>query len=184
MKDENEKKKFNELIQKYSANLSENISKIFEEANKPTANVKEQKIDWLNKQVEELSEYKKKGIDYDNKIKELTEENQLLINKNKIRDEHLDFLKKNLVLKDEAINSIKERKTHLTLYLNEEPNNLDNISSENSDDERNKKIKTQIFPSSKNSSPKQKSQIKISKNSLDSEIISSFNQDKNAYHKH
>ena len=52
-------KSFNELIQKYSANLSENISKIFEEANKPTANVKEQKIDWLNKQVEELSEYKK-----------------------------------------------------------------------------------------------------------------------------
>ena len=112
-------KSFNELIQKYSANLSENISKIFEEANKPTANVKEQKIDWLNKQVEELSEYKKKGIDYDNKIKELTEENQLLINKNKIRDEHLDFLKKNLVLKDEAINSIKERKTHLEQQCND-----------------------------------------------------------------
>ena len=115
----NKKKSFNELIQKYSANLSENISKIFEEANKPTANVKEQKIDWLNKQVEELSEYKKKGIDYDNKIKELTEENQLLINKNKIRDEHLDFLKKNLVLKDEAINSIKERKTHLEQQCND-----------------------------------------------------------------
>ena len=112
-------KSFNELIQKYSANLSENISKIFEEANKPTANVKEQKIDWLNKQVDELTEYKKKGIDYDNKIKELTEENQLLINKNKIRGEHLDFLKKSLILKDEAINSIKERKTLLEQQCND-----------------------------------------------------------------
>ena len=112
-------KSFNELIQKYSANLSENISKIFEEANKPTANVKEQKIDWLNKQVDELTEYKKKGIDYDNKIKELTEENQLLINKNKIRGEHLDFLKKSLVLKDEAINSIKGRKTLLETQCND-----------------------------------------------------------------
>ena len=112
-------KSFNELIKKYSANLSENISKIFEEANKPTANVKEQKIDWLNKQVDELTEYKKKGIDYDNKIKELTEENQLLINKNKIRGEHLDFLKKSLILKDEAINSIKERKTLLEQQCND-----------------------------------------------------------------
>ena len=112
-------KSFNELIQKYSENLSDDISKIFNEANKPNANVKEQKIDWLNKQVDELSEYKKKGIDYDNKIKELTEENQLLINKNKIKAENLDFLKKNLILKDEAINSINSKKTLLEQKCND-----------------------------------------------------------------
>ncbi len=94
------------------------------------------------------------------------------------RTQPINFIQPNTLSQN-----IQESKKHQTLYLNEEPNNLDNISSENSDDERNKKIKTQIFPSSKNSSPKQKSQIKISKNSLDSEIISSFNQDNNNNHK-
>ena len=104
-------KSFSELIQKYTENLSDNISKIFDEANKPVSNVKEQKIDWLNKQVDELSEYKKKGIDYDNKIKDLLSENQIMSSKIKIQGENLEFLKKNLVLKDEAIKSIKDRKT-------------------------------------------------------------------------
>ena len=104
-------KSFSELIQKYTENLSDNISKIFDEANKPVSNVKEQKIDWLNKQVDELSEYKKKGIDYDNKIKDLVSENQIMASKIKIQGENLEFLKKNLVLKDEAIKSIKDRKT-------------------------------------------------------------------------
>ena len=104
-------KSFSELIQKYTENLSDNISKIFDEANKPVSNVKEQKIDWLNKQVDELSEYKKKGIDYDNKIKDLVSENQIMSSKIKIQGENLEFLKKNLVLKDEAIKSIKDRKT-------------------------------------------------------------------------
>ena len=104
-------KSFSELIQKYTENLSDNISKIFDEANKPVSNVKEQKIDWLNKQVDELSEYKKKGIDYDNKIKDLLSENQIMASKIKIQGENLEFLKKNLVLKDEAIKSIKDRKT-------------------------------------------------------------------------
>jgi len=112
-------KSFNELISKYSNNLSENISKIFDEANKPTSNVKEQKIDWLNKQVEELSEYKKKGIEYDNKIKDLANESQIFANKIKIQSEHLDFLKKNLLLKDEAIKNITERKTLMEQQCND-----------------------------------------------------------------
>ena len=112
-------KSFNELISKYSNNLSENISKIFDEANKPTSNVKEQKIDWLNKQVEELSEYKKKGIEYDNKIKDIVNESQIIANRNKIQTEHLDFLKKNLILKDEAIKSISERKTLMEQQCND-----------------------------------------------------------------
>ena len=112
-------KSFSDLVLKYSENLSENIGKIFNEANKPTSNVKEQKIDWLNKQVDELSEYKKKGIDYDNKIKDLTSESQIVANLNKIQTEHLDFLKKNLVLKDEAISNIKERKTLIEQQCND-----------------------------------------------------------------
>ena len=102
---------FNDLVVKYSENLEDNINQIFKEANESAANVKEQKIDWLNKQVDELSEYKKKGIEYDNKIKNLTNENQIMTNMNKIQSDHLEFLKKNLILKDEAIKNIKEKKT-------------------------------------------------------------------------
>ena len=106
-------KSFNELIQKYSENLSSNIEKIFSEVNKQAPNVKEQKIDWLNKQIVELTEYKKKGIDYQNKIRELTDDNQVLEKKIKINQENLDILKRNMISKDEAIESMKSKSTLL-----------------------------------------------------------------------
>ena len=112
-------KTFNELLKKYSDNLSDDISKLFNEANKPISNVKEQKIDWLNKQVDELSEYKKKGIYYDNKNKDLVTETQILANKNKINVDTLKFLKENLILKDDAIASIKREKTLLEQKCND-----------------------------------------------------------------
>ena len=112
-------KTFNELLKKYSDNLSDDISKLFNEANKPTSNVKEQKIDWLNKQVDELNEYKKKGIYYDNKNKDLVTETQILANKNKINVDTLKFLKENLILKDDAIASIKQEKTLLEQKCND-----------------------------------------------------------------
>ena len=112
-------KTFNELLKKYSDNLSDDISKLFNEANKPISNVKEQKIDWLNKQVDELSEYKKKGIYYDNKNKDLVTETQILANKNKINVDTLKFLKENLILKNDAIASIKQEKTLLEQKCND-----------------------------------------------------------------
>ena len=112
-------KSFNELINKYSENLSDNIEKIFNEVNKPKSNVKEQKIEWLNKQVDELSEYKKKGIEYENKIRELTDDNQVMEKKIKINEENLNILKKNLVLKDEAINSMNSKNTLLEQQCND-----------------------------------------------------------------
>ena len=110
---------FKDVINKHSENLSENVNKIFDEANKPTLNVKEQKIDWLNKQVDELSEYQKKGINYQNGIKDLTNENQILADKNKINADNLEFLKKNIILKDESIQSIKDKKTLLEQKCND-----------------------------------------------------------------
>ena len=112
-------KSFNELINKYSENLSERIETLFKEANKPTSNVKEQKIEWLKKQVEELSEYKKKGIEYGNKIRELTNDNQMMENHIKINEENLNILKKNMLLKDEAINSMKGKNTLLEQQCND-----------------------------------------------------------------
>ena len=49
----------------------------------------------------------------------MTSESQIVANLNKIQTEHLDFLKKNLVLKDEAISNIKERKTLIEQQCND-----------------------------------------------------------------
>ena len=112
-------KTFNELISEYSANLSKNIEKIFNEANKTAPNVKDQKIEWLNKQINELTEYKKKGTEYENKIRELTNDNQVMETKLKINQKNLDMLKKNLVYKDEAIQSMKSKNTLLEQQCND-----------------------------------------------------------------
>ena len=66
-----------------------------------------------------MSEYKKKGIDYDNKIKYIGNENIILGIANKIKEKNLEYLKKNLVLKDEAIKSVKERKTLMEQKCND-----------------------------------------------------------------
>ena len=104
---------FSEEINKYSENMSQNIEKIFNEANKPAPNVKEQKIEWLNKQINELTEYRKKGIEYENNIKELTVDSQIMEKKMQINQENLNILKKNLTLLDEANANIKNKNTLL-----------------------------------------------------------------------
>ena len=107
------------MINSNNQTASENISKIFIDANKPVQNVKDQKIDWLNKQVSELSEYKKKGKDYENQIRKLTEDNNNMDKKLKILEDNLALMKKNSVLKDEAIVSMKSQKTLLEQKYND-----------------------------------------------------------------
>ena len=106
-------KTIKELINKYSENISDNMQNIFDEVNKPVQNVKDQKIEWLDKQVNELSEYKKKGIEYENKIQILMENSQIMDKKIKINEEYLNILKKNLILKEEATKSMRNKKTLL-----------------------------------------------------------------------
>ena len=107
------------MINKYSENLSENIEKIFNDSNKPAPNVKEQKIEWLNKQIEELNQYKKKGFVYEKKIRELTVDSQVMEKKIQINEENLNILKKNLSLKDDAIASMKSKNTFLEQQCND-----------------------------------------------------------------
>ena len=69
--------------------------------------------------------------------------------------------------------SIKESKNFQTLYEIEEPEQIDHVSSQSSDDEKNLKTKEKNISSSKNSHIKQKSQVKNEqKQSMDLEIIS------------
>ena len=138
----NEKtKSFSEMIKKYSENLSDNIEKIFNEVNKPSSNVKEQKIEWLNKQVNELSDYKKKGIEYENKIRELTNDNQNMEKKIKINEDNLNMLKKNLMLKDEAMNSIKNK----NIFLEQQCNDMKSFILNNCTPEQREQFKKSWF---------------------------------------
>ena len=66
-----------------------------------------------------MTEYKKKGTEYENKIRELTNDNQVMETKLKINQENLDMLKKNLIYKDEAIQSMKSKNTLLEQQCND-----------------------------------------------------------------
>ena len=64
-----------EQIQKFSSTVVSDVQNAFKKVNTPNKEVKDQKTEWLNKQITELSGYKKKGLEYERKIAELT--NQL-----------------------------------------------------------------------------------------------------------
>ena len=64
-----------EQIQKFSSTVVSDVQNAFKKVNTPNKDVKDQKTEWLNKQISELSSYKKKGLEYERKIAELT--NQL-----------------------------------------------------------------------------------------------------------
>ncbi len=72
---------------------------------------------------------------------------------------------------------IQESQKLQTLYLNEEPEQSENVLSEDYDDDKTQKIKNKIIPTTKINYSNQKSKNKNkSKQSMYSEIISSFNQ--------
>ena len=106
------------------------VEKTFEKANKPTTEVKDQKIDWLNKQVNELSGYKKKGLEYEKKITDLTNSLDSLSKKFELAKTELEVLKKNITLKDEDLTKAKSKIYNLEAKLSDYKsymiNNMDN----------------------------------------------------------
>ena len=119
-----------EQIQKFSNSLISDVEKTFEKANKPTTEVKDQKIDWLNKQVNELSGYKKKGLEYEKKITDLTNSLDSLSKKFELAKTELEVLKKNITLKDEDLTKAKSKIYNLEAKLSDYKsymiNNMDN----------------------------------------------------------
>ena len=80
--------------------------------------------------------------------------------------------------------TIQESQRTQTLYLNEELEPSENISSENSGDDENKKTKKKVIPTSNLNRCNQKTQVKSkSKQSTYSEIIPSLNQINNKCNK-
>ena len=64
-------KEFNEFINKFVEKTQIDVKNVFNNVNTPTSDVKDKKIEWLSKQVDELTDYKNKIIEFENKFKDL-----------------------------------------------------------------------------------------------------------------
>ena len=64
-------KEFNEFINKFVEKAQTDVKNVFNNVNTPTSDVKDKKIEWLSKQVDELTDFKNKIIEYENKYKDL-----------------------------------------------------------------------------------------------------------------
>ena len=64
-------KEFNEFINKFIGGAQGDVQNVFNNVNNSSSDIKDKKIDWLNKQVTDLTEYKNKIIEYENKFKDL-----------------------------------------------------------------------------------------------------------------
>ena len=62
---------FNEFINKFVEKTQIDVKNVFNNVNTPTSDVKDKKIEWLSKQVDELTDYKNKIIEFENKFKDL-----------------------------------------------------------------------------------------------------------------
>jgi chromosome segregation ATPase len=96
-----------EQIQRFATTLPNEIQKVFDHANKPKIEVKDQKIEWLNKQIQELNVYKNKGLEYEKKIRELTNDNSVLHEKNSLLQEQINQTQKTIELTKETIDKMR-----------------------------------------------------------------------------
>jgi len=70
-------KEFNEFLNSLVGGIKGDIQNVFININTPTSDIKDKKIEWLNKQVNELTDYKNKIIEYENKYKDLYDKKQV-----------------------------------------------------------------------------------------------------------
>ena len=112
-------KDFNDLVTKFMENIRNSVNKVFTNANNPTSNIKDKKIEFLNKQVNELSGYKNKTIEYENKVKELTNKSNNAQNKYKEITNNIDEYKKQLDVKNQKLAVMKKENDDIEKKLND-----------------------------------------------------------------
>ena len=99
---------FNEFINKFVVGAQGDVQNVFNNINTPTSNVKDQKIEWLNKQVNELTQYKNKLIEYENKFKDLTSKKEAGEKKMKEILDNIDDLNKKLETKNQDYQKLED----------------------------------------------------------------------------
>jgi DNA repair exonuclease SbcCD ATPase subunit len=102
-------KEFHEFINKFVGGAQGDVQNVFNNVNTPTSDIKDRKIDWLNKQVNSLTEYKNKLIEYENKYKDLNSKKEVEDKKfNEIKD-CLAQLNKKMAEKNETYEKLKNK---------------------------------------------------------------------------
>ena len=101
-------KQFNEFLNKFVADLQGNIQNVFNNINAPTSDIKDKKIEWLNKQVNDLTEYKNKIIEYENKFKDLNGKKEVEDKKLKEMKDCIDELNKKMEEKNKKYERIEK----------------------------------------------------------------------------
>jgi len=102
-------KEFHEFIDKFVGGAPENVQNVFNNANTPTSDIKDRKIEWLNQQVNSLTEYKNKLIEYENKFKDLNGKKEAEDKKFKEIKDNLDQLNKKKDEKNEVYEKLKKK---------------------------------------------------------------------------
>ena len=102
-------KEFHEFIDKFVGGAPENVQNVFNNANTPTSDIKDRKIEWLNQQVNSLTEYKNKLIEYENKFKDLNSKKEAEDKKFKEIKDNLDQLNKKMDEKNEVYEKLKKK---------------------------------------------------------------------------
>ena len=103
-------KEFNEFLISLVGGIKGDVQNVFNNINTPSSDIKDKKIEWLNKQVNELTDYKNRIIEYENKCKDLCGKKEVEDKKfNEIKKGIEDSSKK-LEIKNTEYEKIKKEK--------------------------------------------------------------------------
>ena len=102
-------KEFHEFINKFVGGAQGDVQNVFNNVNTPTSDIKDRRIDWLNKQVNSLTEHKNKFIELENKFKDLNSKKEAEDKKFKEIKDSLDQLNKKMAEKNETYEKLKKK---------------------------------------------------------------------------
>lgn len=102
-------KEFHEFINKFVGGAQGDVQNVFNNVNTPTSDIKDRRIDWLNKQVNSLTEHKNKLIELENKFKDLNSKKEAEDKKFKEIKDSLDQLNKKMAEKNEIYEKLKKK---------------------------------------------------------------------------
>ena len=102
-------KEFHEFINKFVGGAQGDVQNVFNNVNTPTSDIKDRRIDWLNKQVNSLTEYKNKLIELENKFKDLNGKKEAEDKKFKEIKDSLEQLNKKMAEKNETYEKLKNK---------------------------------------------------------------------------
>jgi len=102
-------KEFNEFINKFAEKAQTDVKNVFNNVNTPTSDIKDKKIEWLSKQVDELTDFKNKIIEYENKYKELNTKKEAEDKKYNENSKTFDELYKKMEAKNDVYNKAEKQ---------------------------------------------------------------------------